>query len=389
MNKSIQVLKRLLSSQNEAHYTVCKVHTFDKFSASASTASSSNKSKPIYGITYNRTSLANQLHLSNYDLRFRIKNHIYAKNDKILLNLNENKFIITKDKILGIDLDELAFNRHFNIYRKLREEYFKKATTQLSTVTDNVTHLPYFEFHALEFLLNFVITEQEKLTETNILMVKTLTTKAEAFYDENSKSLDAVDIVDDLATMRLLDDERDLIEKRVQENERLIELLGEITDDEEMLEEFLISVGKQRTEEKPEPTEIDLIDEMEQLLDIYLMKLQDINDTLTRLNSTIKSSSEIIQLKQDIFRNKIMLQNLYLNQLNCALVFVALIFGAFGMNMKFGFSESEYDASWPFWVVVGVGLALVPGLKVLVSRFSLTQAGIKGRKLKWLGQGKR
>lgn len=339
-----------------------------------------------------RARLSQYLQLTYSDLGFRINNNIYVKNYKILLNLNNNKYIIDRDKIYVIDMDQVSFTKHLSLFK--------------NEIEDKITTLPFFEFQALEFLLNFAVNDQENYKNSHIEMVKTLALQANPSCDDHKirnyhknkntgklSNLQGKDgLVDDLTILRLLDDEKNLIQQRIQENERLIELLTEITDDEEFLKEFLISnppTTKLQLRMPTVPTgnetvssgtntgddrdnnlllSTDLIDEMEQLLDIYLMKLQDINDTYSRLESTIGSSVEIIQLKQDIFRNEIMLENLALNRLQVAIVLVGLVFAAFGMNMRFGFSESENSEIFPFYIVVVIGFFSILVIKSYLAR---------------------
>lgn len=346
-----------------------------------------------------RTTLASVLNLSTNDLRFRTRNHIHIKNNKIVLNLHGNKYVITPDKIYVIDILPDQFHQHVIEFDQLKSH-----------------EIPgFFEFKSLEFLLAITTLTQKSKVEMHEKFVKNLISQSQStnlweiypaednfwtrihkfFKFSKFKNLDHnfKEIEHDLTINQLLDEENDKIQERIQKNERLIELLEEITDDDEWMSEFLISKdasnhvargsknGNKSTETPHNAHMIHLHDpgqnkivehnlllELEMLFDIYINQLQDLNDKLERLSLSIQGTKHHIQLKQDIFRNKVMLENLNLNRWHIAIMIPALFLAAFGMNMKFGFSESEFEGLWPFYLTLFLTFLCIPVLRRIVAK---------------------
>ena len=74
-------------------------------------------------------------------------------------------------------------------------------------------------------------------------------------------------------------------------------------------------------------------DEMEELLESYLIDCNSLEAKITYLRSQIQSAEELVSLRLDTSRNELLIANTALAVLACSIGFGAFITGVFGMNL--------------------------------------------------------
>ena len=117
----------------------------------------------------------------------------------------------------------------------------------------------------------------------------------------------------------------------------------------------------------------DKFHEMEQLLEIHIVKLRDIKSQAKRQIEAIKSTRATINIKHDVLRNIVMLDNLDLNRWHLSVMIWTLPLAAFGMNFNFGFGCESDGPLFPFYVVCIIAVGAIFRTKRYLNRKNLSK----------------
>jgi len=97
-----------------------------------------------------------------------------------------------------------------------------------------------------------------------------------------------------------------------------------------------------------------LQDEVEELVEVYLMDFNNIENKLVTLRSQVQSAEELIFLRLDTSRNELLIANTALTIFSCTTAFGAYFTGVFGMNLDNAAGMPTgviQEAPWGFTVV--------------------------------------
>lgn len=218
------------------------------------------------------------------------------------------------------------------------------------------------EFQALEILLNDLILSEQRFVRTSIPIISN---QIEQTLNKNTmRAVSDFDFEAVLSNLKILDNERNLILKTVHKLEIILEHFEDILQDEDLLNDLIIS--KQLLEKKQVDGEIeywlsetqenkiiktDIVQEMEEMIENCCLKLSAIRNECRQLIGKIEVCKQNVQLRQDIIRNQVMMKNLNLNQLHVSIMLCALPMAALGMNLDSGFLPEKYASVVPFYSV--------------------------------------
>ncbi|XP_039662162.1 magnesium transporter MRS2 homolog, mitochondrial isoform X2 [Perca fluviatilis] len=233
-----------------------------------------------------KTELCQELSLQARDLRFQHSTSLIARNNCIIIRMETLKAIVTPQSLLVLDF------RGFGLERWLVLELAPQIASQ--------SHALPFEFRALEAILQHKVnTLQARLNDVEPVMLDTL----ESLVDPKILSVD---------------------------RSKLHILLQNSKSEES-------SLG------------IDHAEEMELLLENYLMQAEELGNKTRELKGLIDDSESVIFINLDSHRNVMMRLNLQLAMGSFSLSLFGLIGVAFGMNLTSSFEEDPRI----FWLVTG------------------------------------
>eukprot|EP00923_Selenidium_pygospionis_P045796 GHVN01079064.1.p1 GENE.GHVN01079064.1~~GHVN01079064.1.p1 ORF type:complete len:940 (+),score=192.74 GHVN01079064.1:62-2881(+) len=140
--------------------------------------------------------------------------------------------------------------------------------------------------------------------------------------------------------------------------------LKEILDNEEDLRRLEISRFWEAPEERENPIESHITDDVELLLECYEQEVESMLKQCDRADDTLDDTLQIMELHLASVRNVFLKSELGLDIVGVVVTFVGAVAGIFGMNIRNGF-EDAIDVFWPITMVM-ISLCAVSGLLVLL-----------------------
>ncbi|XP_028909353.1 magnesium transporter MRS2 homolog, mitochondrial isoform X2 [Ornithorhynchus anatinus] len=256
-----------------------------------------------------KTELYQELGLQARDLRFQHLMSITARNNRIIVRMEERWL-------------------------------FHDLPAQLALEGQLVTASLPFEFRAMEALLQYRVGGlQGKLSVLQPLILETL----EALVDPKHSSVDRTKL------HVLLQNGKSLSELETD-----IKVFGEsileILDEEELMEELCLTKWADPAVLAESGGGIDHAEEMELLLENYHRLAEDLANQARELRVLIDDSESVIFINLDSHRNVMMRLNLQLTMGTFSLSLFGLIGVAFGMNLESSLEEDRRV----FWLITGI-----------------------------------
>ncbi|XP_078109490.1 magnesium transporter MRS2 homolog, mitochondrial isoform X2 [Sander vitreus] len=272
-----------------------------------------------------KTELCQELSLQARDLRFQHSTSIIARNNCIIIRMETLKAIVTPQSLLVLDF------RGFGLERWLVLELAPQIASQ--------SHALPFEFRALEAILQHKVnTLQARLNDVEPVMLDTL----ESLVDPKILSVDRSKL------HILLQNSKSLSELET-DIKVFKDTLLKILDEDEIIEELCLTKWTDPRVFEESSLGIDHAEEMELLLENYLMQAEELGNKTRELKGLIDDSESVIFINLDSHRNVMMRLNLQLAMGSFSLSLFGLIGVAFGMNLTSSFEEDPRI----FWLVTG------------------------------------
>ncbi len=228
---------------------------------------------------------------------------ILRRKDTIIVNIQDVKLVIGKKKALLLVSEKKPVTEFLELIQAFAEASFKK--------------LP-FEFFMIDrafvFALQKINKDFEKLSKA---IHRTLPLLSDHPTDENLE--------------KLLE-----IKRQLTRNETAIK------DIDDLLEKFLESENLAELSFAARPSSKDL-DEIESIIENLYEQIERIKDETEDLDEYTHHTEEILTLKIDSKRNRIIRFNLLATYIGTIFAFMAMITGVFGMNLLSGY-EADPDA---------------------------------------------
>mmetsp|Transcript_32504 Transcript_32504/g.49726 ORF Transcript_32504/g.49726 Transcript_32504/m.49726 type:complete len:212 (+) Transcript_32504:1-636(+) len=161
-----------------------------------------------------------------------------------------------------------------------------------------------------------------------------------AILREDSRSLSPMDT--DQEKLRLLKDEVKMMENRVQ---GFVRALNQVLDDDEDLALMNLSRLITHPERFIQPVSDDILheesDEPELILEAFLQQGLSTVNALELLKSQIATTEELVSMKLDAVRNRLLLVNTIVTVLGLCVACASLVGSIFGMNVPNGLEQSD------------------------------------------------
>eukprot|EP00600_Ochromonadales_sp_CCMP1393_P000073 CAMPEP_0174982286 /NCGR_PEP_ID=MMETSP0004_2-20121128/16409_1 /TAXON_ID=420556 /ORGANISM="Ochromonas sp., Strain CCMP1393" /LENGTH=824 /DNA_ID=CAMNT_0016234221 /DNA_START=61 /DNA_END=2535 /DNA_ORIENTATION=+ len=204
-----------------------------------------------------------------------------------------------------------------------RDQLAPHHQQQLASISSDLRELP-FEMHAYEALLTTVIAlETQEFNKVNVQVQGVL----KVF---RSGSLLPIAIQEQMRN------KKNNLSNLMTRIESLRENLTELTEDDEDMALMNLSVLKYKPKLYHYPLVPEILtkhDEMEELLESYLIDLGALESKIDFTRSQIQSAEELVSLRLDTSRNELLIANTALAILGCCFGLGAYITGIFGMNL--------------------------------------------------------
>ncbi|XP_032374926.1 magnesium transporter MRS2 homolog, mitochondrial [Etheostoma spectabile] len=272
-----------------------------------------------------KTELCQELSLQARDLRFQHSTSLIARNNCIIIRMEALKAIVTPQSLLVLDF------RGFGLERWLVLELAPQIASQ--------SHALPFEFRALEAILQHKVnTLQARLNDVEPVMLDTL----ESLVDPKILSVDRSKL------HILLQNSKSLSELET-DIKVFKDTLLKILDEDEIIEELCLTKWTDPRVFEESSLGIDHAEEMELLLENYMMQAEELGNKTRELKGLIDDSESVIFINLDSHRNVMMRLNLQLAMGSFSLSLFGLIGVAFGMNLASSFEEDPRV----FWLVTG------------------------------------
>ncbi|XP_034729304.1 magnesium transporter MRS2 homolog, mitochondrial isoform X2 [Etheostoma cragini] len=272
-----------------------------------------------------KTELCQELSLQARDLRFQHSTSLIARNNCIIIRMETLKAIVTPQSLLVLDF------RGFGLERWLVLELAPQIASQ--------SHALPFEFRALEAILQHKVnTLQARLNDVEPVMLDTL----ESLVDPKILSVDRSKL------HILLQNSKSLSELET-DIKVFKDTLLKILDEDEIIEELCLTKWTDPRVFEESSLGIDHAEEMELLLENYMMQAEELGNKTRELKGLIDDSESVIFINLDSHRNVMMRLNLQLAMGSFSLSLFGLIGVAFGMNLASSFEEDPRV----FWLVTG------------------------------------
>lgn len=244
---------------------------------------------------------------------------ISPRGNSIVANLGVLKIVIGKSKVYI-----------FNTANPVIEREFVPALVEALKVNEESI---IFEFRVLETALHFRFTRLRDEFEKAEKVIGRSLSKVEKFLDE--KSLE-----------KLLHHKKELSKLNIAV-EQIETEIDEILDDENEIEEFYLSITAPKNKD---------YEEIESVLENTSEMFEEIGNRIDVLKETIDNTQDFISLKLSNRRNLIIRFDLLATLITAVFSFLAVVTGAYGMNL---INHSERSQTFFFWVIgflVGFGL---------------------------------
>lgn len=248
----------------------------------------------------------------------------------------------------------------------------------------NSETLPFFEFHALEKVLNAFVGFQGRKIELKERIVNGLCETADNF--DQDIYVDSYNSGQELTILNALNIEQTELEMRKYKLRSYIEVIEELQEDETDLKSLLISQNNKEftqnvsifEKEGEIVLETDLIQEMENLLDIMITQLEDLEEKSKQTINQIEKYKELLRTKQNIIRNNVMMENLKLSRWQVAISTILLLVAFPSMNLDFpgmmGSSGTDFEG---FYMVVGSSFFVGASTMGILRRMPIYRRGRK------------
>jgi len=265
-------------------------------------------------VDVSRKKLTKDLEMHMRDLRpifsLRQMPTISRRGKGIVINFRSIKILVTEDKVFVFNLTS----------KKIVSTFIPELVEKIKSREKNVR----LEHIVLETAMSFILDK----TKRNFAKVLQITERILTEFSDEGKVSN--EIFEELLVVKK---KLSKLSKNVHE---ITEILDEILGDEEEMKELYFAKN------------IADMDEVESILENNLEQLEDIENRIDELDDNIDDTQEILTLKLSSRRNRIIQFDLILTSATGILAIMAVVTGAFGMNIKNGI-ESDHTA---FWIVI-------------------------------------
>ena len=265
-------------------------------------------------VDVSRKKLTKDLEMHMRDLRpifsLRQMPTISRRGKGIVINFRSIKILVTEDKVFVFNLTS----------KKIVSTFIPELVEKIKSREKNVR----LEHIVLETAMSFILDK----TKRNFAKVLQITERILTEFSDEGKVSN--EIFEELLVVKK---KLSKLSKNVHE---ITEILDEILGDEEEMKELYFAKN------------IADMDEVESILENNLEQLEDIENRIDELDDNIDDTQEILTLKLSSRRNRIIQFDLILTSATGILAIMAVVTGAFGMNIKNGI---EYNHT-AFWIVI-------------------------------------
>mmetsp|Transcript_20599 Transcript_20599/g.29552 ORF Transcript_20599/g.29552 Transcript_20599/m.29552 type:complete len:560 (-) Transcript_20599:55-1734(-) len=261
---------------------------------------------------------------------------VLIRRHAVCISLDPLRTIVMADRVVGFvpdGADRLleTFYRHMKVWEG------ESATTTSSGQVDRLS----FEMQAYEAIFGTVIEilkQEEGVLRDRIISISAILRKY---------SIVPVEIQEKFRQYKYEVSEQ---LERAQAHKQIIEELMEEDEEMALMNLSALKAKPQLYKSPLSPEILETHEEVEALLDSYLM---DYNALLSRLKlsrSKLESSEDMVSLRLDTSRNQLLVTNTTITVVSCTFAMGGFVGSIWGMNLKSGLEESRNA----FWIISGI-----------------------------------